>query len=64
MFKELFCVSNPYRGRLWQELSVSSSNMNILYLCHRIPYPPDKGDKIRSYHIKYSWIRLVNATSY
>ncbi len=24
--------------------------MNILYLCHRIPFPPDKGDKIRSYH--------------
>lgn len=24
--------------------------MNLLYLCHRIPYPPDKGDKIRSYH--------------
>jgi sugar transferase (PEP-CTERM/EpsH1 system associated) len=24
--------------------------MNILYICHRIPYPPDKGDKIRSYH--------------
>lgn len=24
--------------------------MNILYLCHRIPYPPDKGDKIRSFH--------------
>lgn len=23
----------------------------ILYLVHRIPYPPDKGDKIRSYHI-------------
>ncbi len=23
--------------------------MNILYLCHRIPYPPDKGDKIRSF---------------
>ena len=28
--------------------------MNILYLCHRIPYPPNKGDKIRSYHqVKY-----------
>ena len=28
--------------------------MNILYLCHRIPFPPNKGDKIRSYHhIKY-----------
>jgi sugar transferase (PEP-CTERM/EpsH1 system associated) len=23
--------------------------VNILYLCHRIPYPPDKGDKIRSF---------------
>ncbi len=24
--------------------------MRILYLCHRIPYPPDKGEKIRAYH--------------
>ena len=24
--------------------------MNLLYLCHRVPYPPDKGDKIRSFH--------------
>ena len=24
--------------------------MNILYLCHRIPYPPNKGDKIRAFH--------------
>jgi sugar transferase (PEP-CTERM/EpsH1 system associated) len=24
--------------------------MNLLYLVHRIPYPPNKGDKIRSYH--------------
>ena len=24
--------------------------MNILFLCHRIPYPPNKGDKIRSYN--------------
>ena len=23
--------------------------MDVLYLCHRIPYPPDKGDKIRSH---------------
>ena len=23
----------------------------ILFLSHRIPYPPDKGDKIRSYHL-------------
>ena len=24
--------------------------MNILYIAHRIPYPPDKGDKIRSFN--------------
>lgn len=22
-----------------------------LFLCHRLPWPPDKGDKIRSYHV-------------
>lgn len=26
-------------------------SLNILYLAHRIPYPPDKGDKIRAYHV-------------
>lgn len=25
--------------------------MNILYLVHRMPYPPNKGDKVRSYHL-------------
>ncbi|MFQ5630298.1 MAG: hypothetical protein ACE5I1_16125, partial [bacterium] len=25
--------------------------MRILFLAHRIPYPPDKGDKIRSYQV-------------
>jgi sugar transferase (PEP-CTERM/EpsH1 system associated) len=24
--------------------------LNVLYLCHRVPYPPDKGDKIRAFH--------------
>jgi sugar transferase (PEP-CTERM/EpsH1 system associated) len=24
---------------------------NILYLVHRLPYPPNKGDKVRSYHL-------------
>lgn len=24
---------------------------DLLYLVHRIPFPPDKGDKIRSYHL-------------
>jgi sugar transferase (PEP-CTERM/EpsH1 system associated) len=24
---------------------------NLLYLVHRMPYPPNKGDKVRSYHV-------------
>src|SRR5436853_7488718 len=23
----------------------------VLYLAHRVPYPPDKGDRIRTFHI-------------
>ena len=26
------------------------SGLRILYLCHRLPYPPDKGEKIRAFH--------------
>ncbi len=25
--------------------------MDLLFLCHRAPFPPDRGDKIRSYHL-------------
>src|SRR6185312_8363072 len=24
--------------------------MKILFLCHRLPYPPDKGERIRAFH--------------
>ena len=24
---------------------------DVLYICHRLPFPPNKGDKIRSFHI-------------
>ncbi len=27
------------------------SRLKVLYLTHRVPYPPDKGDRIRNYHI-------------
>jgi sugar transferase (PEP-CTERM/EpsH1 system associated) len=32
-----------------------AAGRDLLFLCHRIPYPPDKGDKIRSYH----WLRAL-----
>lgn len=25
--------------------------MRVLFLAHRLPFPPNKGDKIRSFHI-------------
>jgi hypothetical protein len=25
--------------------------MELLFLAHRAPFPPDRGDKIRSYHV-------------
>ena len=28
-----------------------AAGSNILYLVHRLPYPPNKGDKVRSYHL-------------
>src|SRR5207245_3430925 len=28
-----------------------SARPNLLYLVHRLPYPPDKGDRIRSFHV-------------
>jgi len=29
----------------------ASAKPPLLFLCHRIPFPPNKGDKIRSYHL-------------
>ncbi len=28
-----------------------NTNDPVLYLTHRVPYPPDKGDRIRNYHL-------------
>jgi hypothetical protein len=29
----------------------SGTRPEILYVAHRVPYPPDKGDRIRTYQI-------------
>lgn len=29
----------------------SATKLNVLYLVHRVPYPPNRGDRIRSYHL-------------
>ncbi len=33
----------------------NSAQPKVLYLVHRVPYPPDKGDRIRNYHI-LTWL--------
>jgi sugar transferase (PEP-CTERM/EpsH1 system associated) len=30
---------------------MADSRPDVLYLVHRVPYPPDKGDRIRNYHV-------------
>jgi sugar transferase (PEP-CTERM/EpsH1 system associated) len=36
------------------------SRANVLYLTHRVPYPPDKGDRIRNYHLLRHLARRAN----
>jgi hypothetical protein len=35
---------------LLRHASRPRAGLRILYLCHRLPYPPDKGEKIRAFH--------------
>ncbi|HEX6903279.1 MAG TPA: TIGR03087 family PEP-CTERM/XrtA system glycosyltransferase [Thermoanaerobaculia bacterium] len=35
---------------LLRHASRPRAGLRILYLCHRVPYPPDKGEKIRAFH--------------
>jgi sugar transferase (PEP-CTERM/EpsH1 system associated) len=32
-------------------VEVTPDRPRVLYLTHRVPYPPDKGDRIRNYHV-------------
>ncbi len=34
-----------------QNVTEPAGKTPLLFLCHRIPYPPNKGDKIRSFHL-------------
>ena len=38
---------------------MTSNSGEILFLAHRIPFPPDRGDKIRSHHILKALVRLA-----
>ena len=45
--------------------------MNILFLAHRVPYPPNKGDKLRAFNIlrhlsrKHKiWLACISETKY
>ena len=38
-------------GRSARETKPSRAMFDLLFLTHRVPFPPDKGDRIRTYHI-------------
>ena len=37
--------------------SATPAGPRILYLTHRVPFPPDKGDRIRNYHVLRQLVR-------
>jgi sugar transferase (PEP-CTERM/EpsH1 system associated) len=43
-------VPNPQASPVSLRKSEQHRGLSILYLCHRVPYPPDKGDKIRAFN--------------
>jgi len=38
------------------------SKPRLLYLTHRVPYPPDKGDRIRNYHVLRELTKVARVT--
>ncbi|HKI03246.1 MAG TPA: TIGR03087 family PEP-CTERM/XrtA system glycosyltransferase [Thermoanaerobaculia bacterium] len=43
-------MTEPIPVDLLRHASRPRAGLKILFLCHRVPYPPDKGDKIRAFH--------------
>ena len=41
----------PARTAHRPESGMTAAMRNLLYLVHRLPFPPNKGDKLRSYHL-------------
>ena len=41
----------PLANRIGPHIARGLGMKDILFLAHRIPYPPDRGDKIRSWHL-------------
>jgi sugar transferase (PEP-CTERM/EpsH1 system associated) len=41
-------------------METQGSKVPLLFLCHRIPYPPNKGDKIRSFHLLHHLSRYFD----
>ena len=44
-------MTEPVPVDLLRHVSRPRAGLKILFLCHRVPYPPDKGEKIRAFHL-------------
>lgn len=38
-------------GNVMDQTLAAQARPDVLYVVHRVPYPPDKGDRIRTYHL-------------
>ncbi|MEA2603113.1 MAG: polysaccharide biosynthesis protein PslH [Acidobacteriota bacterium] len=43
-------MTEPGPVDLLHHVARPRAGLRILYLCHRLPYPPDKGERIRAFH--------------
>lgn len=43
-------MTEPIPVDLLRHAARPRAGLRILFLCHRVPYPPDKGEKIRAFH--------------
>ena len=41
---------------------VSTTKPRVLYLTHRLPFPPDKGDRIRNFHVLQELSKVARVT--
>ena len=44
-------MPNPSQARRGEATKPAEARPALLVLAHRVPYPPDKGDRIRTYHL-------------
>src|SRR5262249_25965855 len=54
------CGRRPGQSRATTGPRAGGFGMRVLFLTHRLPYPPNKGDRLRAFHIVRTLSTAVN----